>query len=510
MPSNTTRIAKNTLMLYFRQIVIMLVSLYTVRVVLEILGVEDFGIYNVVGGVVILFTFLNTALTHATQRFLNFALGRSDTEQVRNIYSVSLVIHTLVAVLFVVLAQTIGLWIFHTWLNIPYERQTAAFVVYQISVVTAVIGVLQIPYRATIIAYEKMSFFAIIGVIDAVLRLSVVFLLQVIQFDQLLVYVFFVCITGIIILLIHKMYCNITFETARFRYCNDKRLFKHLLGFSGWSIFGGMANIGRDYGANILMNIFHGVKVNAAMGIAMQVNFAVYYFVSNFQTAFNPQIVKSYSVNDYAYFMQLIFRTAKVSFCLLFFFVLPLYINANFVLQIWLDNVPEYSVRFTQLILLFSLIETILSPLRMSIQATGDIKRYQLIVSCFIFANLPLSLFFLWLGFSPVTVLFIRVVLNGITLVWHMFFLRGRIKFPVFDFFREVIVPMFMIVGISGFVTVYTRNLFVTDWNRLISSCVISSISIGFLMYRIGLNKQERFLLRNWLKVKTIKRNEYL
>jgi len=503
MSSKTARIAKNTLMLYLRQIVIVLVNLYAVRVVLEILGAENFGIYSVVGGIVMLFTFLNVAMTNATQRFLNFALGQNDTEQTRNVYSASLVIHALIAVLLIILAQTVGLWFFNNWLSIPPERHAAAFVVYQFSIAAMAIGVLQVPYRATIIAHEKMSFFAMLSIVEAVLRLGIVFLLPVIIFDKLISYAVLIFITGIIIFLIHKIYCNKVFEIAHFRYCKDKELFRQLLSFSGWSVFGGAADISRAQGANILVNVFHGVTVNAAMGIAMQINSAVYQFVVNFQTAFNPQIVKSYSVKDYDYFMRLIFRAAKVSFCLLFFFVLPLYINADFVLRVWLNNVPEYTVAFTQLLLLSSLVHVISGPLIMSIQATGDIKKYQLIVSCLIFANVPLALLFLWTGFNPVWVLIVRVALDALMLAWRMFFLAGRIKLPILGFFYEVIVPVFIVAGISIFITVFIRSLFVNNWSRLIISCVTSTITIGCLMYLIGSNKQEKVMLRNWVKSKT-------
>jgi len=500
MPSNTTRIAKNTLMLYFRQILIMLVNLYTVRVVLEILGVQDYGIYNVVGGVVVLFTFLNSAMTNATQRFLNFALGQDDAEQVRNVYSASLIIHIAIAVLVVILAQTLGLWFFHTWLNIPYERQAAAFAVYQFSVATTVIGILQAPYRATIIAHEKMPFFAILSIVEAVLKLGVVFALPVILFDKLMVYAFLICITGVVILLLHKLYCNRSFEAARFRHCGDKELFRQLLGFSGWSIFGGVAQISRYQGINILVNIFHGVTVNAAMGVAAQVNAAVYQFVSNFQIAFNPQIVKSYAARNYDYFMRLIFRTAKISFCLLFLFVLPLYANADFILQIWLTNVPKYTVAFTRLILFFSLVGAISDPLGMSIRATGDIKNYQLILSCFIFASLPVSFLFLLADFSPVWVLIAKIGLGALALVWQIFFLGRKIKLPVKGFFFEVIIPMFIIAGISTPVTIFLQSLFIDDWSRLIISCIVSTVTIGCLMYMIGLNRQERILLGAWVK----------
>jgi len=499
MPSNAIRIAKNTLMLYVRQIVIMLVNLYTLRVVLVTLGVEDFGIYNVAGGIVVLFTFLNGAMTGTTQRFLNFALGQNDTEQVRNVYSASLVIHAAIAVVLIVLAQTVGLWFFHTWLNIPSERHVAAFAVYQFSLMTAVIGILQVPYRATIIAYERMSFFAVLSIIEAVLRLGVVFILPVIMFDRLTIYAFLISITAIIILFIYKIYCNKTFETARFRYCKERQLFRQLLGFSGWSAFGSFSTMGRDQGVNILINIFHGVSLNAALGIAMQVNAAIYQFVRNFQTAFNPQITKSYAAKNYDYLMRLILSTAKLSFFLMFFFVLPLYINADFVLRIWLVNVPEYAVTFTQLMLVSSLPIVITGPLWMAIQATGDVKNYQLIASCFLFANLPLSLLFLWLGFDPMWILTTRIILTVLFLFWLIFFVNGRIKLSIKDFFCEVIIPIFIVAGGASFVTVLSHGLFVGDWARLIASCVVSTVSIGCLIYWIGLNKKERVLFRNYV-----------
>jgi len=480
----------------------MLVNLYTVRVVLETLGAEDYGIFNVVGGVVVLFTFLNSTMTSATQRFLNFALGRNDAEQVRNVYSASLIVHAAIAVLVVVLAQTVGLWFFHTWLNIPPDRQTAAFVVYQLSVVTTAIGILQVSYRATIIAHERMSFFAMLSVIEAALLLGVVLLLPIVVFDKLIIYAFLVCVTRAFIFIIHKVYCNRTFEIARFQYCRDKDLFRQLLGFAGWNFFGSLANVSRSQGTNMLVNIFHGVIVNAAIGIATQVNTAVYQLVSNFQTAFKPQIIKSYSAKDYKYFMQLIFRTSKVSFCLLFFFVLPLYINADFVLRIWLGSVPEYTVVFVQLILISSLINAMAGPLWMSVHATGDIKRHEIIAGCFLFANLPLSLLLLWMGFSPVWILFIRIGLDVLLLSWRVFFLGGRINLPVNGFFREVLMPMFIVAALATLITVFLKNLFITGWGRLIVSSIVSTVSIGFLMYLIGLTKWERFFFKNWINAK--------
>jgi len=504
--ASNKRIAKNTLMLYLRQILVMLVSLYTVRVLLGILGVEDYGIYNVVGGLVVMFSFLNSAMTQATQRFLNFAMGQNDTEQVRNVYSISFLIHILIAVVVIILAETAGLWFFYNWLNIPIERQSAAFVAYQFSVVATAIGIFLVPYRATIIAYEKMSFFAMISIVEVFFKLGIVFLLPFIFFDKLTVYAFLVAIVGLVLFFLHKVYCNKMFETAHFRYCRDKQLFQHLIGFSGWLVFGQFANVCRNQGINVLINIFHGVILNAAMGIANQVNTAVYTFVTNFQTAVRPQIIKSYAAKEYDIFMQLIFRSSKASFYLLFLFFLPLYINADFVLQVWLkNNVPEYSIIFTRLILFYSLEIAIGYPLAMSVEATGNIKKYQIVVSSLIIINLPLSLLFLWLGFNPAWVLIIKIGLSFLVLVWRIFYSSKYLNLSIINFLREVIVPILVIAGVSSIVTTFLTNFFI-DWTKLILSCIVSTISIGCLVYYVGINKQERVLLRNWINIKIKKK----
>jgi O-antigen/teichoic acid export membrane protein len=336
-----------------------------------------------------------------------------------------------------------------------------------------------------------------------------VFLLAAIRFDSLIVYAFLAFIVGIITFFIYKFYCNRTFETARFRYCGDKTLLRRLAGFSGWSIFGGIANVGNSQGTNILINIFFGVGVNAAMGIATQVNAAVYQFVSNFQTAFNPQIVKLYAAKEYDYFMRLIFRASKSSYFLLFFFALPLYVNTGYILRLWLKNVPEYAVVFTRLIILSSLIEAISGPLWMSIQAHGNIKKYQLIVSGFIFANLPLSFIFLQFGYGPSWVLIIRVTLATLTLIWRIYFLKERIKLPVFRFLRDVIMLIIFISGVSGLVTLYIRGLFAGTAGFL-ASCFSSTFCTGFLMYFIGLDTQEKTVLKAWIKNKQDRKTGYL
>jgi O-antigen/teichoic acid export membrane protein len=496
MPSNTARIAKNTLMLYFRQMVTMLLNFYTVRVILNALGAENYGIYNVVAGIVVMFSFLNGAMTSATQRFLNYVLGRNDIEQARDIFSISFVIHGMIALCILLLSETIGLWFFCTQLNIPLERRYAASVVYQISIATTGINIIRVPYNAAVIAHEKMSFLAMTGIIENILKFIAAFLLTVILYDSLIVYAFFIGIIGIIMFLIYKFYCNRNFEMANFRYCNNTDIYRKLIRFSGWSIFGGIANVSSSHGVNVLINMFSTVTVNAAMGIATQINAAVYQFVGNFQSAFNPQIIKSYSRKEYDYFMRLIFKTSKFSFILLFFFALPLYINIEFVLKVWLKNIPDYTIIFARLILIFSLIDALSGPLWMSVQATGNIKKYQLMVSCLIFANLPLSFLFLWLGYSPVCVLIIKVVLNAATHIWRMFFLQKHISLSATGFLYEVIIPIMIISGVSASVTIYVFKQF-SGLKSLVYSGSISVICTAFLTYLVGINQHEKIVLKN-------------
>jgi O-antigen/teichoic acid export membrane protein len=478
----------------------MLVNLYAVRVVLAVLGAEDYGVYNVVGGVVVLFTFLSGAATGATQRFLNFALGRGDMGQARDVYCAGLVIHALIAAALVVLAQTAGLWFFRAWLNIPEERKSAAFAVYQISVALMAIGVLQAPYRATVVAHERMSFFAALSLIEAALKLGSVLALRAVAFDKLVAYAFLVCASGVVVLATLKFYCNAKFEIARFRRCGYGELVRRLLGFSIWSVFGGAANAGREQGTNILVNIFHGVSVNAAMGIAAQVNAAIYQFVGNFQTAFNPQIVKSYSAGESERFMRLVFRTSKLSFCLLFLFVLPLFANADFALGAWLGEAPEHTVAFTRALLLSALVMAIYGPLWMSVQATGDIKKYQLVVSCFAFANLPLSYLFLRLGFGPVRILIARFGLDVAVLVWLVFFLGGRIGLPVAGYFREVVARILVASGISTLAILVAGKFIGDDWKGLVTSAVVSTAAVASLTYWVVLDSHERASLLKMVK----------
>ena len=490
--SNTSCIAKNTLALYFRQILIMLVSLYTMRVVLNTLGAEDYGIYNVVAGVVVLFSFVNNAMATSVQRFLNFYIGKNDTEKTRNVYSASLVIHGVICLIFIVLAETIGLWFVNAKLNIPSERSNAAFWCYQAAVVTTLANIMRVPYNAVIIAYEKMSFFAGLSIVEAVLKLAVVFLLKITLLDKLVFYSFLLVAVSFIILAIYKFYCNKNFEIAHYKKVQDKGLGKELVSFSGWSLFGAVANVANSQGTNIVLNIFTNVTVNAAMGIANQVNAAVYSFVTNFQTAFNPQLVKSYAAGEKDDFQKLVNRSAKFSFYLLWLVVLPVYANCGFLLSIWLKNVPQYSVGFVRLVLIFSLIESLNGPLYISIQATGKIRAYQIIIGIINVLNLPFSIAAFFLGANPYWILYIRIALNCFAFAIRVLLSKKYFGLSVRLFLRDsVLIPVF-IAAFSASATLLCEKLVSKNVPYFFATCIVSVFVSGILIFFLGMKAAER------------------
>jgi len=492
--ANNKRIAKNTILLYFRMLLTMAVTLYTSMVVLKTLGVDDFGIYNIVGGVVVLFSFLNNAMSTATQRFLNFEMGRGAEGNVNRMFSMSMTAHLSIALIVVILSETIGLWFLNTQLNIPADRMNAANWVYQFTILTFCIQIIRVPYNASIIAYEKMSFYAYVGIIEVILKLLIVFLLLFFGWDKLKLYAVLTCGVTLIVLILYKLYCNKVFTTCRYNFFWDKSLYKKLMSFSGWSLFGSVANVGAQQGLNILLNIFFGVAINAAMGIANQVSSAVFGFVSNFQTAFNPQIVKSYAMNDRTYFMNLIFQSSKFSYYLLLLLSVPLLISTDFILQVWLTNVPEYTASFCRLIILFLLIDAISAPLWMSVQATGEIRNYQILMGGLILLNFPLAYLVLKLGFPPQSVLIVRLLINLITYFVRIFYLRNKINLPSGKYIREVILVVTLVTMLALPLPLLVDH-YIAGWSGLIATTFVALLSTGLCIYAVGLKKNEREVL---------------
>ena len=352
--TSNARIAKNTILLYIRMLVILVISLYTSRAILAILGADDFGIYNVVGGVVVLFSFLTNAMTNSTQRFLNYNLGLNDEKKIANVFNTSMLAHFTILGVVLILAETIGLWFVMTQLNIPAERYTASIWVYQASVVATLLNIIVIPYRASIIATERMGVFAYISILDVVLKLIIVLVLPYFSVDSLILYSILLSGISFLILILYRAVCIRKMSFTHFHFVWDKKQYMEQMSFSGWYLFGGVATVGAKQGTNILINLFFNVTVNAAVGIANQVRNAVYGFVTSFQTAFNPQIVKLYASGEHDNLLSLIYRSSKFSYYLLLILSLPIVIFCEDILSLWLVEVPDYAVVFTQLVVITS------------------------------------------------------------------------------------------------------------------------------------------------------------
>lgn len=497
--ANNKRIAKNTLLLYIRMFLMMGITLYTSRVVLQMLGVDDFGIYNVVGGIVVLFSFINNAMVASTQRFLNFELGRGNVEEAQKVFAASLNIYLVIVMIFMLLAETVGLWFLNRYINIPPERTVAANWVYQASLVAAALNFVRMPYNAAIIAYERMSFYAYTSIIEAALKLGIVFLLYAFA-DKLIAYAWLVSVVALLILLMYVFFCRRVFAICRHHtFAYDKRRYTALVSFSGWSLFGSVANMGASQGVNILLNIFFGVFVNAAMGIANQVSGAISLFVGNFQTAFNPQIVKSYASGEMERFINLILKASKYSYYLLFLIALPCFICCNEILQLWLGEVPLHAVSFCRLLIIFSLIDAIQGPLWMSAQATGKIKHYQLLMSCLILLNLPVTYVVLKLFPIAELGLIIRVSINIITAVVRVVYLKLLFPFPVIRYVKETVGTCIVVSVMSVlFPWLIYQN---TDGLSLLCLTISASLVCTLVfIYIIGLSCSERQIVLNIIR----------
>ena len=425
--SKNKRIAKNTLFLYFRMFIIMAVSLFTSRILLQKLGVEDFGIYNIVGGIIVVFSFMQAPISSATQRFINYALGENDLGKVQKVFSVSMFLYMIFCALAIILGETLGLWFFNTQMNIPEVRLFAANVIYQFTILTFCLNLIRTPYYASVIAYERRDFFAYWSVIMAVLKLVIVYIIVICSYDRLITYAFLYAVITFLELITMIFFCKIKFTTTHFSLVRDPVLTKEITSFSGWSLLGGVANTASQYGLNVLINIFFGVTINAAIGIANQVSSALYQLISNFQIAFNPQMVALYAQGKKEQFLMLIERASKFSYYLFLVVSVPFIIFIEPILSYWLGFVPLYCANFCRLILVFNLLMAASNPLWMSVQATGNIKKYQIIMSSLLILNFPISYLCLKLGTSAYSIWIVRVLVEVVVYIVRLYYLKGAI-----------------------------------------------------------------------------------
>ena len=492
---NNRRIAKNTIMLYFRMILTMLVSLYTSRIVLNTLGVEDYGIYNVVGGVVTMFAFFNSAMSSATQRFLSYEIGKGDFVQLRKTFNATQIIHIAIGVLIFILAETVGLWFVKTYLVIPPERLEAAIWVYHFSVLSFMVSIIQVPYNATIIAHERMNVYAYVSILEVALKLLIVFILTWITYDKLKLYGILHFAVVFVIAAIYRIYTRKNFEESKFEVVRDKKLYRTLVSYSGWNLFGNIAGVAKGQGVNILLNMFYGPVINAARGVAMQVQSAVNSFVSNFQMAVNPQIIKSYAADEIEYMASLVIRSSKFSFYLLYLLSLPIIIETDQILKLWLKTVPEYSSIFTILVLVIILIDSVSGPLMTAIQATGKIKVYQAVVGSLLTLILPISYILLKQGYSPEVTLYVNIVISIIALSFRIYLVWKILEFPILRFIQEVILKNIVIVLLSLSIPLLIRYNMSDDLVRLIIIVLVTMIWNSIVIYSIGLNKSEKAIV---------------
>ena len=505
--SANKRIAKNTLVLYVRMLFTMGISLFTSRVILQTLGVEDYGISSVVGGVISMFTFINAAMVSSTQRYLNFELVRGDANQLRSVFSTSLQIHALIALAIIVLSETVGLWFLNEKLVIPEARMTAAMWVYQCSILSCAVSIMSTPYNAVIVAHEKMSAFAYISILDVSLKLLVVYLLVVLPFDKLIILAILNLLVQLFIRYIYTLYCHRHFPESYFQFRFNKTLFKEMFGFAGWSFWGNLAAILYTQGLNMMLNIFFGPIVNAARGIAVQVQSAVQQFVGGFQTALNPQITKNYASNNLPQMHSLMFRSARFSFLLLFFLSLPVLMETNFILTLWLKTVPDDAVIFTQIMICISLIYTTANPCIIANQATGKVKIYQMVVGGILLLILPISYVVLKLGAPAYSVFIVHFCIESLAQFSRMYMLRKLIHLPLWQYMKNIYIPIVSTVAIAIILPLVVRMQVAEGWLRFLAVGFTCVLSVGASSYFIGFTKQERvFFLDKSLRLLRNKR----
>lgn len=497
---NNKRIAKNTLLLYFRMLLTMAVSLYTSRVVLSTLGVEDYGIYNVVGGVVTMFSVISGSLSAAISRFITFELGKGNKKSLEKIFSSAVTIQLALGLIILILAESIGVWFLNSKMNIPESRMYAANWVFQLSIITFIINLISVPYNATIIAHEKMSAFAYISILEVSAKLIIVYLLLISPIDRLIFYAILMAFVAFIIRFIYGYYCKRHFNECTYHFIYDKILLKKMFSFAGWNFIGSASGVLRDQGGNIIINLFCGPSVNTARSIAFQVYSAIYSFVSNFMIALNPQITKNYASGNHEYLISLLYKGARFSFYLLLLLSLPILINTNYILTLWLKNVPEHTTNFVRLVLIFALSESISQPLITAQNATGRIKNYQIVVGGLQMMNLPISYILLRIGYSPEYIFIISIIISQCCLYARLIMLKTNIKISIFYFVKDVYLNAIFVSLSSIAVPLFLHLISKDSATNVIAISTVTIMSTIISILHIGCSKKERKMIINKIK----------
>lgn len=493
---NSKRIAKNTLLLYVRMLFLMLISLYTSRVILNALGVEDYGIYNVVGGVVTMFSMLSGSLSAAISRFLTFELGKGNAENLRKVFSSSVSIQACIALIIIFLAETVGLWFLNCKMVIPDNRIVAANWCFQFSIMTFVINLISVPYNAAIIAHERMSAFAYISIWEAIGKLLVAWSIVLNPIDRLVFFGAMVAVIAWIIRLVYVWYCKRYFKECYYQFVCDSLLLKRMFSFAGWNFIGASSAVLRDQGVNILLNLFFGTSVNAARGIAVKINSVVTGFVQNFMVALNPQITKSYASGDRYNMMKLAYQGARFSYYILLILSLPIILNARSILVLWLGIVPEHTVLFVQLILIAALCECISNPLITIMLATGNIRNYQIVVGGLQMMNLPVAYIFLYYGAIPESVMLVSIILGQCCLLARLIMLRKMVGLSARQYLLKV---YFNVLSVTMIAIIIPVCVFIcldaSPIINMVSSSMTAFVTTFISVLFVGCNQNERLFV---------------
>lgn len=492
------RIARNTFFMGIRMVVVLLISLYTTRAVLKILGVTDYGVYNVVCGFVSMFAFLNTSMSNGIQRFFNFEYGKNGEEGASRVYIAALIIQGLLCFIVVLLSETFGLWYLHNKMIIPLDRMLASEWIYQFSIINFLLIIMQVPYTAAVMAHEKMDFYAFVSILDVVLKLVFVLILPLFPIDLLLLYGSFLTIISFINFFLYYYYCKKYFPEINInrKYLPSKKMFKSMLSFSGWNIFGSFSNMMRDQGVNIILNLFFGPIVNAARGVAVQVNSAVMGLVNSMLTPVRPQVVQSYAKGEYDRMMNLTYTISKFSVFFLLILSVPLGVEIDFILKLWLgSNVPPHTSSFIVIILATNLILVPMSSQAALVHASGNMRNYQVLGGTVKFLSVPIAFFLLKYGFEPEWAFIMVLIFDAIGLVVGMKIIKDIMPFNITEYVKKVFVPI-LVVSIPVVILSYLVHLQVNnEWWRFSLVCLSSFCSFVLFIYILGMTQAEKNLV---------------
>lgn len=491
--SKNKRLAINTMLLYFRMLLIMAVSFFSTRIVFNTLGEVEYGIYITVGSLAATFGIITGSLTAAVSRYLNIELGKGDSNNLSKIFSTSILIHVTLAIIILILAELLAPWFIENKLTIPADRINAAVGVFHCSIITFVINLISIPYTACIISHENMKIYAYISFIEAILTLIFVYLLSIAPYDKLVTYAFLMMLVVIIKLVCYQQYCHHHYIESHFHYVIDKKLIKEMFGFASWNMIGSSSVILSDQGVNILLNILcNNPIVNAARGLAMQVNQAVNSFAQNFMTALNPQITKSYGAGDFDSYKKTMINGGRFSMSLLTLLALPILVETDYILHLWLGEVPDYAVYFVRLILLFAISESMSTTFTTGLLATGKIKKLQLLVGGCRFFNFPLSYFALYMGYSPEITIIIAIILSQVNLFIRLRLLNKYIHISIFDFYYNVVFKEIITILVPLIATMQMTQYLPNNFGRLIITTITTTLLSFVCVWYIVCNKEER------------------